>query len=911
MKVALGGYIYRAFRSNRRRNAMGVAAVVVTVFLMVLVGVLFNVVMGTLTETFTRDVGHDISVTPAITDPADLANISYLDVEYVGGVMDRPGVVSVHPLVAQVVMAYPNETGIGDAIFVGLFGASPDFDAGTVVEMEGEYSLDGDRTVISREAAQQMELGVGDRVDVIGYRGEINLSLNFTDIISDPDFEENLILESWEIAGVIDVRGRFQSGVNTFLVKELPEVQALYNLTGKATVMVGMVEVDMYDLNNPQNPATEVFALAEGIALDLGPEYNVQAPRAQAIETSLEASRATTVISYIFSIVFPIIAGIMIASILNLSVEERAKDLATMRLLGARRRMIGRVVLGELALMLAVGLPIGVALGVGIPWGLHLYGLDLLPEDFSLVVNWGVVGGQVLITLAITSLFAITPLRKAMDTSPAEAISQVRTEGRYRFVSVRGVDRRLLVGAFLMFIALLYATFFIPYFLIFVGESQFFSFFIFSFLVILLSYAVWMLVVVPLLQRGVVAGMRTVLPLTFKLVRSNMERYQRRNASTTLIFAIIVAILLFFSTFFAAIFESAERATVYQLGSDVVIFGGEGLPLDVVEGLEDANYTRHVASATQDLEAVLANVVSSRAEWVDVMAARGDLTSATFVTDEDVYRGELARLSDIGDDECVISRAMATSLEVGVGDLVALEYKDHRLFLEVVLVLSALPGFAGDFPERPEEAGGSGVLVSMTTYALLAGEVVEDLPYDRVFVMVAEGWDHEEVGRSIQQRYQVFFSIFVVVGEVVVREIEDGLAILDTLFLAILLILMLVAFFSLAMNLMASILEREYELGIVRSLGLRTGSLRNALVAEGVAISLAAMVVGLVVGVTLSMLVIAFFNVLSPITFSYAVPWATIGVLVAVTVVLSIITTWQPAARVARKPVVDLLSRAT
>lgn len=911
MTVALGGYIYRAFRSNRRRNAMGIAAVVVTVFLMVLVGVLFNVVMGTLTETFTRDVGHDIAVTPAVTGPVDLTNLSYLDVDNVSRVMDRPGVVTVHALVAQAVLAYPSSTGMDEAMFLALFGAEPDFEAGTVVDMEGKYVIDGEGCVISKESAELMEMGVGDVISIIGYKGELNLSINFTDLLTDPDLEKNLIFENWTIKGVIDVRGRFQSGVNTYLVKDLTEVQDLYDIPGKATMMVGMVDPGMYDLNNPQNPAAEVFVLAEDIALDLGPEFDVHAPRAQAIETSLEASRATTVISYIFSIVFPIIAGIMIASILNLSVEERAKDLATMRLLGARRRMIGRVVAGELALMLVVGIPMGVAMGVGIPWLVHWYGLDLLPADFSLIVNWNVVVGQVLITLVITSLFAIAPLRKAMDTSPAEAISQVRTEGRYRFVSVKGVDKRLLVGAFLMFIALLYATFFIPYFLIFVGESQFFSFFIFSFLVILLSFAVWMLVAVPLLQRGVVATMRTVLPSTYKLVRSNMERYQRRNASTTLIFAIIVAILLFFSSFFAAIFESAESATTYSLGSDVVVFSGEGLPLDMVEGLDAANYTKHVASATPDLSGVMSNVVSSRVEGVDVMSSLGDLTKATFVSEEDVFRGDLARLSDIGPTDCVISRALATELEVKLGDTVSLEVEDHRLFLEVVLILSALPGFAGDFPERPEEAGGSGVLVSLATYSQLAEEETEDLPYDRVFVMVADGEDHEDVGRTIQQRYQVFFSIFVVVGEVVVREIESGLAILDTLFLAILLILMLVAFFSLAMNLMASILEREFELGIVRSLGLRAGRLRNALVAEGLAISLAAMVVGLVVGVSLSALVIAFFNVLAPITFSYAIPWTTIGVLVAITVVLSILTTWQPAGRVARKAVVDLLRRAT
>ena len=89
------------------------------------------------------------------------------------------------------------------------------------------------------------------------------------------------------------------------------------------------------------------------------------------------------------------------------------------------------------------------------------------------------------------------------------------------------------------------------------------------------------------------------------------------------------------------------------------------------------------------------------------------------------------------------------------------------------------------------------------------------------------------------------------------------------------------------------------------------GRFGNGLVAEGVAISLAAMVVGIVVGVTLSVLVISFFNVLSPISFSYAVPWQTLAALVAMTVVLSVVTTWQPAARVSRKAVVDLLRRAT
>ncbi|NOQ54365.1 MAG: FtsX-like permease family protein [Thermoplasmata archaeon] len=909
--MPLGGYIYRAFRSNRRRNAMGIAAVVVTVFLMVLVGVLFNVVMGTLTETFTREAGHDIQVTPTVIGTANLTNVSYLDIDYVTGVLERDGVESIHPLFAQVMLAYPTTGTVENATFTALFGTEEDFEAGTVLEMEGEYDLQGDGCVISSESARYLEIGVGDEIEVIGYRGELNLSINFTELLDDPDFQENLIITQWTVNGIIDVRGRFYQGVSTYIVKDLAKVQELYNITGQANLMVGMVDPKMYDLNNPQNPAEDVFILASDIALDLGPGYTVLAPKATAIEASLEASRATTVMAYIFSILFPIIAGIMIASILNLSVEERAKDLATMRLLGARRWMIGRVVAGELALMLLVGIPIGVALGVGVPYLFHWYGVEVLPEDFSRVVDWGVVMGQVLITLAITSLFAMTPLRKAMDTSPAEAISVTRTEGRYRFVSVKGVDKRMLVGAFLMFIALLYATFFIPYFLIFVGESQFFSFFIFSFLIILFSYSIWMLVVVPLLQRGVVALMRPILPNTYKLVRANLERYLRRNASTTLIFAIIVAILLFFSSFFAAIFQSIERAAVYEIGSDILMLGEDGLPLSMVESIGEANNTEDVASSTPELEARLSNVVFSRTFGTDVYAAFGDLTKATFVSDRDVYRGELHRLSDIGPDGCVISRGLATAMEVSLGETVALDFEGQRLFLEIVLILESMPGFAGEFPERPEEAWGSGVFVSLGTYAKLAGTSVEDLPYERVFIMVAEGEDHEVVGRTIQQRYQVFFSFFLIVSVVIIEEIESGLGILDQLFFIILVILMLVAFFSLAMNLMASILEREFELGILRSLGLRRGALRNALVAEGVAISMVAMFVGLVVGVTMSALVIWFFNTLSPIDFEYAIPWWTVGSLFVITVVLSIIATWRPAKRVASKDIVDMLRRAT
>jgi len=65
------------------------------------------------------------------------------------------------------------------------------------------------------------------------------------------------------------------------------------------------------------------------------------------------------------------------------------------------------------------------------------------------------------------------------------------------------------------------------------------------------------------------------------------------------------------------------------------------------------------------------------------------------------------------------------------------------------------------------------------------------------------------------------------------------------------------------------------------------------------------------VGMTLSTLIIAFFNMLSPIDFTYSVPWRTLGVLAAITLVLSMLATYPAARKVARRPVVELIRRAT
>ena len=50
----------------------------------------------------------------------------------------------------------------------------------------------------------------------------------------------------------------------------------------------------------------------------------------------------------------------------RISLSERARDLASMRVLGFRRGEVGFVLLGELALLVLASLPVGILLGIGL-----------------------------------------------------------------------------------------------------------------------------------------------------------------------------------------------------------------------------------------------------------------------------------------------------------------------------------------------------------------------------------------------------------------------------------------------------------------------------------------------------------------------------------------------------------------
>lgn len=120
-----------------------------------------------------------------------------------------------------------------------------------------------------------------------------------------------------------------------------------------------------------------------------------------------------TMLAFYISFAGAIAVGVVYNSA-RILFSERAHELATMRVLGYHRREVATVLLGELALLVVMAVPLGCLLGNGLArvmtamFSSDLFRLPFAPEPAS-------YGRAVLIVLAATALTALLVVRRVMN----------------------------------------------------------------------------------------------------------------------------------------------------------------------------------------------------------------------------------------------------------------------------------------------------------------------------------------------------------------------------------------------------------------------------------------------------------------------------------------------------------------
>lgn len=147
--------------------------------------------------------------------------------------------------------------------------------------------------------------------------------------------------------------------------------------------------------------------------------------RSGMIDTFRETIAENILRMRIWNIVFAcVIAAGVVYNSARVSLSERSRDLATLRVIGFTRQEISLILLGELAVLTAVGIPLGLLFGRGMA-EIIVLGLDTELYRIPLIIDRETYGFAAIVTL-IAALLAGLLVRRRLDRLDLVAVLKTR-----------------------------------------------------------------------------------------------------------------------------------------------------------------------------------------------------------------------------------------------------------------------------------------------------------------------------------------------------------------------------------------------------------------------------------------------------------------------------------------------------
>ncbi|MBN1146579.1 MAG: ABC transporter permease [Anaerolineales bacterium] len=264
---------------------------------------------------------------------------------------------------------------------------------------------DGDEIFIGKGLADAMDVGVGERITMVGR-----------------STHDQMRQRTMTVAGIYDL-GMPEYEKGTVYIS-LAEAQALFDLAGQSTE----VAIVLKQLGTEP----KVMAAIEPLL----PGYEIDTWRNNYPELMAAMSTKNGVMN-IFSVIILLIAGIGILNLLLMAVYERTREIGVLGALGLKPRQISLLFILEGTMMGLIGVAAGIAFGLLINGLLRQVGLDFsamatATEYMALISGriyptWGLekLLSRSLTVAIIAALAALIPASEAARREPAAALHHV------------------------------------------------------------------------------------------------------------------------------------------------------------------------------------------------------------------------------------------------------------------------------------------------------------------------------------------------------------------------------------------------------------------------------------------------------------------------------------------------------
>lgn len=355
-----------------------------------------------------------------------------------------------------------------------------------------------------------------------------------------------------------------------------------------------------------------------------------------------------------------LVAIFVVASTLALTVEQRRREFALLRAVGATPRQVRRLIGVETAVVSVVAGVLGSLLGIAVSLGLRaaFARIGVVPDDFALSISPIPLAAALLIGVGAARVAAWSAARRPSSISPVEALGEAA-------VQKRDVGRvRLAIGWALVALGLGATA--VPLFL---GGQLGAAMSVMAALVLIIGLALTG-------PRVVGAAVRVVAPVLGRssgvsgyLAAANVRKNSRRLAAavTPLMLAIGFAVVNFYSqtTLTAAVQQQNERS----ITADHVITGVAGVPAEVVGQVSGGTATSLVRT-----QVITASRTGDSVE-VQSRAANGLDPTASGMVDLGVVSGSI---DDLRPGTVALSAGHASWEDKKVGDTVEFWFADGQ-----------------------------------------------------------------------------------------------------------------------------------------------------------------------------------------------------------------------------------------
>ena len=845
---------WRHFRQHRLRTSLTFLGIVLGVSVIVAIAIVNRALVGSFQRTIELVAGKAVL---QVTDgEGGLQESLFPLVRDTAGVQDAaPAVEGFLPVLGvegERLWVYGvdllADSSIRDHRFVG-----GSFD----IENALDFIARPDSIALTDSFSRRLGLSLGSRITLITSRGS----------------------RSYTVRALLKAEGAARVFGGNFALMDLPVAQAAFGKEGK---------LDSIDLTVAEGEGIETVRRALEGRLQGRARAERPRERGEQIESLLTSFRVGL---FFVSLIALFVGFFLIFNTVSVSVVQRRREIGTLRCLGMSRK---RVLLLVMAESLAMGLAASLA-GVGAGVLLAGAALFLVGETVNSLffiadlgrasLNWQELWVALGSGLGVSLLAALYPAQEAARVSPLEGARQApwtpRFSGTFSRGSLIGLCLLLVVPALLLWSPVHWSN--VGRFSLGVSAMMFFLLGL-SFLAPLFISGWAKLLLRALARTRWVEG---------RLALGSLARNPVRSGITVGTIMVSLAAIFTVASFVHSVRGSLLAWVDQMVTADLVVHSSAKTagPLNVPLREELASALAAVPGvATVDLYRLVRSTYEGKPIVVESFSARTSGALRRLPMVEGDAKEVLARMGAA--EGVVVSESFWKKFGHGRGDTLQLPTPSGTVSLAVL----------GIYLDYSSDQGS--ILMDRSLYQKYWGDGLVDA-FD---LWLTPGADQEAVIQKIKEQYgapyQLFISTHRELKEAVVEVMEQSF----TVNYAVEIVAVVVAIFSVVNTLLASVVDRVREIGVLRAIGATQGQLRRMVLAEAVSIGLLGGILGLLAGSVMSYHHVVYnTKVLTGWTFQYYYPFHVALGSLAASVLLCLLAGYLPARQAASTGIVEAI----